>query len=1004
MSVSIQSTKTYSIDEYRKAIIYLKQKFKKYEQTNINLMNIYSQQRISKNQYIKNNLVEYSTKLNTSTLKIQALFRGIKARNVFKQRLMREQQQEIFQNNINTNTLNFQVMHKIYNFFKQNYGLTLEQIFRALDYNNKKIILCEDLKIFLQQYQNLKITPSQIMRIIFILDEECTGVIRKENYFIVLSSYGLSTERYQDSMQEQQFLCEIVEKFQQKQLQIQNVCNALLNQNQNIDINDFYDFLNSVFQQELTLIQKESLKNIFLMELRQTQISKDQFQATLHKGFNSLKTKQSQNELQQQNNKPETKLQLKSKNFQKQDQHREESGRQNLSQQEIILQNQEQFKTIFYKLDESSFPVYRFLEEMLQNINFSKRNLNIKDILNSLENFYPNKLSQKEKGLINTVLQPEQDGSLELAKQLFNDLDQEKNGKIQGTFIKKLINTYRKDKQNPLKASDEEKQKSIGFIQLKEMKKFKQLLSQYGIHFKGIWRLASPESKPIGTSHLKDIIMQKTKNQVNEQQIIYWLDLIDVNRNGLIEYTEWELSTATDEEDLSARRSQSKINKQIQFFYFNYQLILKAKMSEQEKKDVLNNFFEALDEKEITPTEFFNFSDIDGDKEINLIELKNGLAAINVDLDNLLKLLEIFDKNIDGTITIQEYMEVVGEKYESSQQKDIKTIFGAKKQEINKYDARAEFGVNRILDNFGEEETDELLIALQKLKKFCLKENPNMNIAYQKLFKEFDTNMDMQLSRAEFLQGLDNHDKDLLLTNRQKIRLMETADKDKNDMINFQEFITIFEKIKLDEENSNINKAKQYFKGAYINAQETNQNIFYSEEEQHKKDMEVMNNLSTEQKPLYKLILLQKKENLEYDSLQMKIQSLIQKQIKESNLDQNYKSEMINIQQFLQVLEQSEQFNEKEINHIKIQIIPENDNQDLFDYKQFKKYIHSLVQQIDENNSSYNKNQQNFGDLDDEEDIHNDDQSYEQLDEAGNYEHNSMPNSSLVSGISNQNL
>lgn len=89
-------------------------------------------------------------------------------------------------------------------------------------------------------------------------------------------------------------------------------------------------------------------------------------------------------------------------------------------------------------------------------------------------------------------------------------------------------------------------------------------------------------------------------------------------------------------------------------------------MSEQEKKDVLNNFFEALNEKEITPTEFFNFSDIDGDKEINLIELKNGLAAINVDLDNLLKLLEIFDKNIDGTITIEEYMEVVGEKYESS--------------------------------------------------------------------------------------------------------------------------------------------------------------------------------------------------------------------------------------------------------------------------------------------------------------------------------------------------
>lgn len=68
-----------------------------------------------------------------------------------------------------------------------------------------------------------------------------------------------------------------------------------------------------------------------------------------------------------------------------------------------------------------------------------------------------------------------------------------------------------------------------------------------------------------------------------------------------------------------------------------------------------------------------------------------------------------------------------------------------------------------------------MIDALVKLKKYCYEINPNVKISYEKLFKEFDTNLDYSLSRQEFLQGLDKHNKVLKLTERQKIRLMEVT-------------------------------------------------------------------------------------------------------------------------------------------------------------------------------------------------------------------------------------
>ena len=75
-----------------------------------------------------------------------------------------------------------------------------------------------------------------------------------------------------------------------------------------------------------------------------------------------------------------------------------------------------------------------------------------------------------------------------------------------------------------------------------------------------------------------------------------------------------------------------------------------------------------------------------------------------------------------------------------------------------------------------------------------------MNEGYLRIFGEFDVNGDNVLTREEFISGLDKFNKHLQLTERQKIKLMEMADKDGNNSIDFQEFSKLLNEIDVAEE------------------------------------------------------------------------------------------------------------------------------------------------------------------------------------------------------------
>ena len=67
-------------------------------------------------------------------------------------------------------------------------------VFRAADEKYEGQLLLEDFKIFLRRIR-LNLTPGQITRFLFLVDEECRGTITKQDYFSTLAAYGVNSER-----------------------------------------------------------------------------------------------------------------------------------------------------------------------------------------------------------------------------------------------------------------------------------------------------------------------------------------------------------------------------------------------------------------------------------------------------------------------------------------------------------------------------------------------------------------------------------------------------------------------------------------------------------------------------------------------------------------------------------------------------------------------------------------------------------------------------------------
>jgi len=82
---------------------------------------------------------------------------------------------------------------------------------------------------------------------------------------------------------------------------------------------------------------------------------------------------------------------------------------------------------------------------------------------------------------------------------------------------------------------------------------------------------------------------------------------------------------------------------------------------------------------------------------------------LQLDFSCLLKLVQIFDQDLDGNITLEEFAAIQLSGEVETPRKVLACIA---------YDPRADINIKQRLDEFGEEEEDELRLALLSLKHY----------------------------------------------------------------------------------------------------------------------------------------------------------------------------------------------------------------------------------------------------------------------------------------------
>ncbi|CAK89170.1 unnamed protein product (macronuclear) [Paramecium tetraurelia] len=75
-------------------------------------------------------------------------------------------------------------------------GLTPEMMFRASDREGQGQISTEDMRLFLSKVR-LGLNNTQLTMLVRIFDEDCSGVIKREEYYDCLQAYGINEEKVQ---------------------------------------------------------------------------------------------------------------------------------------------------------------------------------------------------------------------------------------------------------------------------------------------------------------------------------------------------------------------------------------------------------------------------------------------------------------------------------------------------------------------------------------------------------------------------------------------------------------------------------------------------------------------------------------------------------------------------------------------------------------------------------------------------------------------------------------
>lgn len=144
-------------------------------------------------------------------------------------------------------------------------GLNMEMIFRAADKDHMNLIAVSDFKIFLQNI-GFNLTKSQLSRFLFLLDEDCSGIITRDEYYDTLGAYEVNREQHKRGTgRSYDQDCLILYGFYLKQENMEveqswNLCDKA--SKGKITYKEFFTFLDSDFKEQMKDREKYALASL----------------------------------------------------------------------------------------------------------------------------------------------------------------------------------------------------------------------------------------------------------------------------------------------------------------------------------------------------------------------------------------------------------------------------------------------------------------------------------------------------------------------------------------------------------------------------------------------------------------------------------------------------------------------------------------------------------------------------------------------------------------------
>jgi hypothetical protein len=182
-----------TLEEYKQYVKELKSKVRRLQDKNKELVaEVITLKAKSDSEKVDVNNALFVTKKAT---KLQAIWRGILARRLFRKKLRAAAKDSTDNKRVNTNQ---SVMIKAAE-AAQKINFSLEMIYRAADIKGTGMVYLEDFKLFLKKIRlplaaSHQARLSLLTRFLYLIDEDCLGVLRKEDFQTTLAAYGVATE------------------------------------------------------------------------------------------------------------------------------------------------------------------------------------------------------------------------------------------------------------------------------------------------------------------------------------------------------------------------------------------------------------------------------------------------------------------------------------------------------------------------------------------------------------------------------------------------------------------------------------------------------------------------------------------------------------------------------------------------------------------------------------------------------------------------------------------